>query len=258
MIDQHHGLTVFASWTLEDGSQIHAARLDLSAEAAELASAELPASELARAATFALEQDRRRFVITRAGLRRLLAHYLDVPVSSLELTCEAEGKPRLGEAFAASGLRFNVSHTANIVAYAFAWNREIGIDVEEVRPMPNAAAIADRFFSRDERAEFDALAPEHRSVGFFRCWTRKEAIAKAIGTGLSAALQEFELSLETGALGQFAQVCRPNGERTSWQLHEFKLGETLIGACVVSTPSIPTGTPLSPEALGNTELALCF
>jgi 4'-phosphopantetheinyl transferase len=257
VIDQQHGLTVFASWKLEDGSRIHAARLHLSADAEERSLPELPTSELTRADSFAFELDRRRFVITRAGLRRFLSHYLGVPASLVELTCHGEGKPTLAEQFAVSGLRFNVSHTADIVVYAFAWDREIGIDVEELRPLSNAESIAERFFSSEERSAFNALAPENRTVGFFRCWTRKEAIAKAIGTGLSAALEEFDVSLVTEKSGPFVHVRHPNGERSGWHLHEFQLEPAVIGSCVVSASTILAQPTISLDTLGSTELALC-
>ena len=257
MIAQQPGLTVFASWKLEDGSRIHAARLDLCAEAGERSFADLPPSEHARAASFAFGLDRRRFVITRAGLRRFLSHYLGVPASDIELTCQAEGKPRLADRFAESGLHFNVAHSGNVVAYAFAWDREIGIDVEELRSLPNAASIAARFFSLDERAAFEAAAPEDRTLGFFRCWTRKEAMAKAIGTGLSAALQEFETKLVTGKSRRFVQVRHPNGRQSRWHLHEFQLGDAFIGACVVSAARVPALAQLCSENSDGSELALC-
>ena len=196
-------------------------------------------------------------MITRAALRRFLAHYLGVPTSRVELTCEAEGKPRLAEQFADAGLSFNVSHTANVVAFAFAWDREIGIDIEELRSLPNAASIAARFFTTEERAAFDAIAPEDRTVGFFRCWTRKEAIAKAIGTGLSAALREVDVTMATGKSRQSVRVRHPNGAQSRWRLHEFRLGDAVIGACVVSATAISARAPDSLAASDCEELALC-
>jgi 4'-phosphopantetheinyl transferase len=72
--------------------------------------------------------------------------------------------------------------------------RDVGIDLEEHRPIA-AIEIARHFFAPSERAELEALPPTDQLVGFYRCWTRKEAFLKAPGEGLSFPLDAFEVRL---------------------------------------------------------------
>ena len=82
---------------------------------------------------------------------------MNIPPESVELVYGAHGKPALAPAHAAAGLRFNVSHSQDVAVVAFARGREIGIDVEAVRSIPDADDIAARFFSRRENETYRAL-----------------------------------------------------------------------------------------------------
>ncbi len=74
----------------------------------------------------------------------------------------------------------------------------LGIDVEEIRPLPDRDAIATRFFHRSEAAELAALGDTEKDLAFFRTWTRKEAVTKALGRGLSLDLNAFRISCVPG------------------------------------------------------------
>src|SRR5207253_10188751 len=93
----------------------------------------------------------------------------------------ARGKPALADG---DGLRFNVAHSHGLALVAVARGRELGVDLERVRPLPAAEAIARRFFSARERAVLDALPLRRRLDAFLSLWTRKEAFLKATGGGL--------------------------------------------------------------------------
>jgi 4'-phosphopantetheinyl transferase len=69
----------------------------------------------------------------------------------------------------------------------------VGVDLEELRDGVDLDAMARRFFSPAERAAFEAVPPPQRVVAGFGCWTRKEAWAKAKGTGLVFPLTELEV-----------------------------------------------------------------
>jgi 4'-phosphopantetheinyl transferase len=153
--------------------------------------ARLSAAERERAARFRFDADRRRYIAARAKLRELLGARCGRPPESLELQSDAHGKPFLG----GSRLHFSVSRSGELAAYALADGMPVGIDVEAIRPLAGADAIAARTFSRRERAAYAALPQRARASGFFRGWTRTEALAKAIGRGLAlspAALDALE------------------------------------------------------------------
>lgn len=187
----------------------------LDVEAGPLA-ALLSADESQRAARFCFERDRRRYTVARARLRQLLARRLDAAPEALQFAYDSKGKPRLGTRYARD-LRFNVSHCGELAAYAFTEGREVGVDVEEVRVLPDADEVAMRVFSQRERAAYLRLPARERPRGFFSCWTRKEAFIKAIGDGLSHPLQALDVSLP------------PAG----WTLASFVPAAGLVGAVAV-------------------------
>jgi 4'-phosphopantetheinyl transferase len=211
------------------------ARLDCAPPAVEGALSLLVDDERERAERFLVERERQRFIAGRATLRRLLGERLGVSPRSVRLAAGAHGKPTLARPFSASGLRFNVSHSEDLAAYAFADRREVGIDIEAVRPVEDAERIVRRFFSRSERNDFLSLPAVERCFAFFRCWTRKEAFIKAIGEGLSYPLAAFDVSLKPGEAARLLRVGGSSGERCGWTLGAFDPAPGFAGAFVVET-----------------------
>jgi 4'-phosphopantetheinyl transferase len=190
-------------------------------------------AERQRASRFAFAVDRRRFTVARAWLRRLLSARLGIRPESIELVYGAHGKPALAQRCALSDLRFNVSHSDDFAVYAFASGREIGIDIESIRVIGDAEDIAARFFSRRENEAYRALEPRDRSLGFFNCWTRKEAFVKALGDGLDYPLDRFDVSLTPGEPAKILRMESMPGEQCGWTMHSFMPRLGLIGAVVV-------------------------
>lgn len=185
--------------------EVVSVRLDPGPQAVRALSRLLCDEERSRAARFRFERDRRRFIVARAHLRGLLAARLGAAPDAIEFVYGANGKPALATRFAESGWRFNLSHCEELAVYAFSRAGEIGIDVEAVHALAEADDIAARVFSRRENQAYRALAPRDRPLGFFRCWTRKEAFVKALGDGLSMPLADVDVS---------AAPC-------GWRLHSF-------------------------------------
>jgi len=94
----------------------------------------------------------------------LLGARLGARPESVELAYGPQGKPALAPRFAESDLRFNVSHCDDVAAYVFVFGREIGVDIEAVRPVGDADDLAARFFSDGERAAYEALDPPDRPL----------------------------------------------------------------------------------------------
>ncbi len=165
-----------------------AARLEVPEARIEAFATTLSEDERERAARFVFERDRRRFTVARGALRAILGRCLGVDPAAVPLRTAAKGKPEIGER---SDLRFSVSHSEELALYALARGREVGIDVERLRPLPEAERIAERYFAPEERAALRAVPPDDRAAAFFRLWTRKEAYAKATGEGVFAGLAEL-------------------------------------------------------------------
>lgn len=146
--------------------------------------------ERARAAQFRFARDRDRFIVAHAALRSILSGYLGIAPSSVRFRTSAYGKPAIdGTPF----LRFNLSHSGDLALCAIAGEREVGVDIEQIRSDLDWEGLARRFFSAEEVAALEALDPGDRLEGFIRCWTRKEAYLKARGEGLALPLDSFSV-----------------------------------------------------------------
>lgn len=202
------------------------ARLDPEAATRERAEW-LSEDERDRARRFVFERDRRRYVAGRTQLREMLGARLQVAPRDVAFAYGPRGKPRLADRFASSGWRFNASHCEDVAIFAFSRDREVGIDIEAVRALPDADEVAARCFSPRESAAYCALAAHDRPQGFFNCWTRKEAFIKALGDGLHFPLEDFDVSLAPGEPARILSVSGGPGETCGWWL------------CEVTLPSLP-------------------
>ncbi len=187
--------------------------------------ATLAPDEHTRAGRFRFPLHRNRFIATRAVRRKLLANYLNRSPGELQFVCNSNGKPAL--AGDNEWLHFNVSHSAGLALYAISREREVGIDVERLRPDMRVEDIAERYFSPQELAEFRDAPSTERVSAFFNCWTRKEAYVKALGTGLSVSLQEFSVPV-TG----YNPISLLDVQRRDWLLRPLELGPEYAAAVV--------------------------
>jgi 4'-phosphopantetheinyl transferase len=126
-------------------------------------------------------------------LRRLLGERLHIPPQHLVFEASYYGKPRLTNATAPIG--FNLSHSGDRAAIAITSGAPVGIDIEQIRPLDDWAAITARFFSQRENQWLHALPLAEQLTGFYRLWTLKEAVLKADGRGLSFPLSEIEITI---------------------------------------------------------------
>jgi 4'-phosphopantetheinyl transferase len=82
---------------------------------------------------------------------------------------------------------FNISHSGNCVICAISRDFELGIDVEEIRPI-----IIHDFNSQFNEEELNTIySSEDRLFAFYNLWTKKEAIIKADGRGMSVPLKNI-------------------------------------------------------------------
>jgi 4'-phosphopantetheinyl transferase len=163
------------------------------------------AEEIERAARFATPVLRSRYLRAHAALRDILGRLTEAP---LEFALHEKGKPYLP---LAPEIRFNLAHSHERALVAVTLNVEVGVDIERMRPLPEYAAIAQRYF------------PEgHTTPGnvrdFFRQWTRFEALLKAHGAGLYGA------------------GVTPPGE---WSVAELDAGPRFAAALAVEGPLLP-------------------
>ncbi len=182
-------------------------------------------AERRRAAEFATPLLAARFVARRAALRRLLAERVGVPAGSLRFETGPRGKPAL--VYPRAGLHFSTSSREGDAIIAIA-DVEVGVDLEPVRPVPELEAIMAAHFGPLEHRALVGLTGASRDRAFLQCWTRKEALVKAIGVGLDLALP----SLETGDGRDDPRLVQWDGR--TWVLRNVDLGSSLVCALAVA------------------------
>ena len=222
--------------TIRLGSdEVHVWRADLTLSASRVESLEqtLSTDERERAQRFCFQTDREHFIVARASLRAILGCYLDVEPDELRFCYSPKGKPALSSESLGGDLRFNLSHSDGLALYAVTRGREIGVDIERVRPELADGKIAERFFSPREVAALRALHPHLQLQAFFNCWTRKEAYIKARGDGLSLPLDQFDVSVVPGEPAALLNTTHDLGESSRWLLRQLFPGADYVAALAV-------------------------
>lgn len=148
---------------------------------------DLSLEEVARASRFRFASDRRDFVAAHSLLRQALSRFGNRRPREWTLQPGRHGKPALSHAHG-TDLVFNLSHTRGLVACAIARLTAVGIDVEQVNRSSDVQGISARYFSEDEQQMLAACPSEVRSDRFTELWTLKEAVVKAVGTGMPSSL----------------------------------------------------------------------
>ena len=186
--------------------------------------------ERERAARFRVERPRGDYILTRGTLRSLLSKYLHITPQEITFQYTEYGKPFLDN----SDLQFNVSHTEGLALLAFTRRRDIGVDVEKVRPQTDVRQLAERFFSLHERSALRDLTGDELHSAFFRCWTRKEAYIKAKGEGLSLPLHQFDVSIEQNPKQALIATRPDTVEASRWSIRTVTVTPGYAAALAVA------------------------
>jgi 4'-phosphopantetheinyl transferase len=193
----------------------------------------LTPDEIGRANRFAFIQDRKQFVLARVMLRYVLAQHLDQRPEEITFCYGAHGKPYLKLMNSEVGLSFNLAHSHEIVLCAVAQCSDVGVDVEYVHSIDDLDKIASVAFSSRERAQLLRLSGNRKLVGFFNCWTRKEAYVKACGNGLSMELAAFDVSLVPEVPAALLAHQLDPQEVFRWSLYDVSPADGYVGALAV-------------------------
>jgi 4'-phosphopantetheinyl transferase len=190
----------------------------------------LSAEEVSRSDRYIRSADSAKFVSSRAALRLILAGYLGQSADRVVVKTGEFGKPYVPKTMNYNDLKFNLSHSGELCVVATSYRNEVGIDIEKIRNDIPVEDLAARNFALQEIAELEALPNELRVLGFFLCWTRKEAYVKAKAAGLQIPLDQFSVSLTPGRPAEI------QGEETDgWTILSLDPGEGYVAALVTET-----------------------
>lgn len=188
---------------------------DLQSEARDL----LDDADRRAADRFTRPASRIRQQLTHAALRCLLARHLGTQPGLLRFQVGPHGKPELDPK---RDLRFSLSHSGTDALFALAWGREVGVDLERIRPRRSLEQLAMTCFSPVELAAWLAVPAADRLRGFYRFWACKEALIKAWALGLAAGLQRFDVALAPQTAPLLARADVPAAPPGDWIVRELQ------------------------------------
>jgi 4'-phosphopantetheinyl transferase len=200
--------------------EIHAWVVDMRASEPQCAMLRgwLDAREMERASRIPNLEKRRAFEVAHGILRYLLGRYRGCDPDTIEFATEPEGKPSLA---LAEGIEFNMSHSAEWAAFAFSSNCAVGVDLEQVHALPGLPAIMRRLLCAEEAEELMQFSERDRERGFFCCWTRKEAYAKAIGLGLLAGFDQFRVAVYPDGPARMIHIGSDAVKAAAWTIDDL-------------------------------------
>lgn len=202
---------VAANWQLRAGTT-DVWLLPLSADAR--LNEVLQQDELEKAKRLQHEKSRAQYITARAGLRLLSANYLKADPSALVYATTGKRKPCWQAPY--NQLHFNMAHSGDYVIICFA-QTETGVDIEKRNERFNYQDLLPRCFTKEEISAIqNASDPRSR---FYLYWTRKEALLKALGTGLHQ--EPATIPCLTGRHSNTTI-------QTNWIIDSFILNQTFI------------------------------
>lgn len=197
--------------------------------------------DLARIDRLVSDTDRHARLVAWALARAVLSRHADVAPDAWGFRETERGRPEIAAPEGAPPLRFNLSHTAGLVACVVAWSDDVGVDVEDMRRRADIARIVRRFFAPAEVAAIERVDEEHRPMAFFERWTLKEAYLKARGAGISLPLAQvaFELAPDRPPSVSFGSAI--GDDPHTWQFVNLRPTPDHLAAIALRRP---TGSPM--------------
>ncbi len=174
----------------------------------------LSAEETARSMHYKFDKDRLRFIARRGILRQLLARYTGMDPAGINYRTNPYGKLSLPS----HPLSFNLSFSLNRVAFGFTLEKDVGVDIEQVRPLPDLFHLVESWFSLEEQVGLSALDPALQVEAFFHTWTQKEAFLKVHGEGMSLPLKDFSVSIDPNKPGRLLSIRGSSEETFHWKI----------------------------------------
>ncbi|MDA3892627.1 MAG: 4'-phosphopantetheinyl transferase superfamily protein [Salinivirgaceae bacterium] len=183
----------------------------------------LSEAELSKVHFFESKHARNSYVASQGALRQLLSGYLGISPKLVNIGRQKKGKPY---SLDYEGLYFNLSNSGNLAVIAFSRDSELGIDIEQMRHLPDLDEMIHTNFTSSE-IKFINTKPEERLRRFFRFWTVKESYLKAIGEGMRLAPENIEFSMDNESIRLLS--VKGVSEQEDWHFKEFSILADYVG-----------------------------
>jgi len=184
----------------------------------------LTGKELNNISFLKFKQAKDSYVVSQGALRKLLSGYLGIPPNLVKIGRQEKGKPY---SIDDPNLNFNMSNSGQLVAIAFSYDGEVGIDIEQIRPLPDLDEMINANFSANE-IRFITTKLKEKLNRFFRFWTIKESYLKAIGEGMRLTPDCLEFSIDEDRI----KLLSVKGvfEPEDWKFKEFSASADYVGS----------------------------
>lgn len=190
--------------------------------------------EKQRAERFKFDEHRQNFIVSKAILRKILASYVQVSPAEIQFGENVQGKPYL-QYPAQRDIFFNTSHSHARAIYAIARHQEVGIDIEYMQNRHHdLLEIAERFFSPEENKDLQNLQKAEKFQAFFRGWTRKEAVIKAMGFGMSYPCNQFSVNIAAKQSPQKVIFQDVKQQKIGWRVYDLMTVKSFAAALGVA------------------------
>lgn len=209
------------------GNELHVWMLSLDVPNDTVADARrlLTRQELTRFERILAPAARARRMTARLGMRVLLGSYLGIDPREVEIAYGPNGRPEL---VGNHGLSFNLSHTADLAVFAIGRGRAIGVDIEALARRPPSMGLIERTLNPGESARVMRVGGQERTEAFLRCWTIKEAYAKALGVGLAFDFRDVAVK----GRAERPRLELADGVAEQWRVRRLRLRPGIVGAVV--------------------------
>lgn len=187
----------------------------------------LSAEENERANYFLSAQDRAHYQMFHGLLREILGLYLHLPPPSLKFCSATYGKPYIDPSLNSTGISFNCSYSNGIALVGIALQREIGVDIEEIHKIYYMESLVEMQFTDYEKKRFFSLSDSKKLPFFYSCWVRKEALLKAIGTGIGNDLSRFNVMNYNNKTETMIDIPNGEGRTQNWLLKDLELSHNV-------------------------------
>jgi 4'-phosphopantetheinyl transferase len=195
----------------------------------------LNAFERDRRDRFRRPEDRLLFAVAHAALRFVIAGYLSVEPLEVRFDVDKRGRPSVsGLPKSACNLDFNLSHTAGMTVIAVVGGGRCGVDIELRRELGNLQEMAQLSLSKREQESLTTENIPITNQQYLDCWTRKEALLKSTGQGLSVPLAEIDTTLFRR--GPLELNCRLEPWAGDWHVFDWSPDSRYSGAVATNRP----------------------
>ena len=183
----------------------------------------LSVNEKRNAARFIYEIDAFLFSVRHNLLRIILGNYLNCDPTKIKFNSNHYQKPHI--AHPKTNIQFNISASSNRFVASFSLQHTIGVDIEVIRQIEDVKQLASDYFTVQESNWLESQPESMKTTAFFQLWSKKEALVKAIGKGLSIQLNTIDVLLDTPI---------DYGDN-SWHIRPLTLFDDCTGAIAMNT-----------------------